>query len=269
MYVPFQRSKSMANLKSRSGSGDPKSGFRAFLERVSSRFRRVKPDAVGKAVSISVTPAEPPSTPVRGLVLESVETTAFTSQTSDDEAKIEEDVNDDVNSSVFTLGFSAATNDLSSYAVAPLLGSFTRNLSSTTAPMSVGAIPRGAAKPLGSIAMSQQQTFPPKGSNVRKRRTGHRTRPRRGSLQGAHSSLAQPSRPDGHARTSSDTAAITKPADVRSALRRVGQERHAELFEREEIDLRAFRELNEADLREMGIAERADRHAILGYIKKM
>ena len=274
----------MANLKARSGSGDPKSGFRAFLERVSSRFRRVKPDAgvasasaasaasaVGKPVSISVTPAEPPSTPVKGLVIESVETTVSTAPTSGGEVKIEEYVNDDFNSSVFTLGFSAATNDLCSYAVAPLLGSFTRSLSSTTAPKLVGAaIPRGAVRAPGSIAMSLQQTFPPKRSSARKRQPGHRTRrPRRGSLQGAHSSLARP-RPDGHSRSSSDTAAIPKPVvDVRSVLRRIGQEHHAELFEREEIDLRAFRELAEADLREMGISERADRQAILGSIKKM
>ena len=263
----------MANLKARSGSRDPKSGFRAFLERVSNRFRRVKPDAVsaavGNPVSISVTPAEPPSTPVKGLVIESVKTTASPAPTSGDEVNIiEEDVNDDVNSSVFTLGFSAATNDLSSYALAPLLGSFTRNLSSTAAPKSVGAIPRGAVRALDSIAVVQQQSFPPKRSNARKRPPTHRTG--RGSLHGRHSSLAQP-RPDGHghSRTYSDTAAIMKPVDVRSVLRRIGQEHRAELFEREEIDLRAFRELTEADLREMGIAERADRQAILGSIKKM
>ena len=255
----------MANLKARNGSGDPKGGFRAFLERVSSRFRRVKPDArgaeaaaLGNPVSISVTPAEPPSTPLKGLVIESIEMTVPT-------AACEEEVNDDVNVSVFTLGFSAATNDLSSYAIAPLIGLFSRRLSSTAMPMVVGAIPRGAIKAPGSLAMSQQSVQPKK-SNVGKRQPGNRSRPRSGSLHGSHSSSAQ-QMPDGHSRTSSDTAAITKPVEVRSALRWIGQEQHAELFEREEIDLRAFRELTEADLREMGITERADRQAILESIK--
>ena len=261
----------MANLKARNGSGDPKSGFRAFLERVSSRFRRVKPDAgaavAGQPVSISVTPAEPPSTPVNGLVIESVETTASGDPAADGHGRaagIEEDVNDDVNSSVFTLGFSAAANDLSSYAVAPLLGSFTRSMTNTTALNMFGTIPRGAVKAHAAIDVSQQHTFPTKRSDVRRRQPGHRTRPRRqGSLQGV------PSKPNGHSRTTSDTAAITTPADVRSLLRRIGQEHHAEMFEREEIDLRAFRELTEPDLREMGIAERADRQAIMVSIKKM
>ena len=259
----------MANLKARNGSGDPKSGFRAFLERVSSRFRRVKPDAgaavAGQPVSISVTPAEPPSTPVNGLVIESVETMVSGDPAGGGRAAgTEEDVNDDVNSSVFTLGFSAAANDLSSYAVAPLLGSFTRSMTNTTALNMFGAIPRGAVKAHAAIDVSQQHTFPTKRSDARRRQPGHRTRPRRqGSLQGVQS------RPSGHSRTTSDTAAITTPADVRSVLRRIGQEHHADIFEREEIDLRAFKELTEADLREMGIAERKDRQAIMVSIKKM
>ena len=90
----------MANLKARNGSGDPKSGFRAFLERVSSRFRRAKPNAgaavAGQPVSISVTPAEPPSTPVNGLVIESVETMVSADPAGGGRAAgTEEDVNDD------------------------------------------------------------------------------------------------------------------------------------------------------------------------------
>ena len=229
----------MANLKARSESGDSnsKSGFRAFLERVSSRFRRVKPGAAasGKPVSISVTPAEPPSSPANGIVIESLETTATApmARVADGE---DGGLNDDVSNSVFTLGFSAAANDLSSYAVAPLLGSLTRNGSSASASNGLGAMPRGATRAHDSVAAAAAAT---------KRRNPSRA-------------------------TSSGAAALTKPAaDVRSALRRIGQGRHADLFEREEIDLRAFRELSEVDLSELGIAERSDRQAILGCIKRL
>ena len=239
----------MASLKARSESGDSssKNGFRAFLERVSSRFRRVKPDAAaanGKPVSISVTPAEPPSSLVNGLVIESLETTTKSPTALVAGGGGDDGLNDDVSNSVFTLGFSAAANDLSSYAVAPLLGSLTRNGSSTSAPSNrLGAMPRGATRAHAhdSVAATKQPS-----QSVSSRRN--------------------------HSRATSSggaAAALTKPAaaDVRSALRRIGQGRHADLFEREEIDLRAFRELTEVDLCELGIAERSDRQAIMGCIK--
>ncbi len=116
----MSRSKSMANLTP-SNNGrqqESKSGFRAWLERVSSRFRRVKPDAPSP-VSINVTPAEPS---VNGtLRIESLETTRLSvvEENENDHAKKEpEDLN---GGTVFTMGFSAVTQDLSSYTLLPTM----------------------------------------------------------------------------------------------------------------------------------------------------
>ncbi len=56
---------------------------------------------------------------------------------------------------------------------------------------------------------------------------------------------------------------------MRSLLDRVGLSRHAGLFEREEVDAEAFGQLSNADLKELGISDKADRQAILNVIKKL
>lgn len=263
------RSKSMANLSGLRGSStmvETKTGFRGWLEKVSSRFRRVKPENM--PLSISVTPAEPPTT-VNDLQIVSLDT-ARTLPNGE-----EEDDADNANS-VFTLGFAAATTDLSSYAVAPMLNTFKRGLVSSS---HMGIMPKGAPRYNNPVSEwdAPDSGARKKGKTIFKKTAKPQSRNvRRSSTHTFHNSDSGPgisnrSKP-GHKRVPSDPVGFSSASSsksVRSVLSRIGQSRYADLFEQEEIDAEAFKELDGADLKELGIAEKDARQAILSAIRRL
>ena len=58
-------------------------------------------------------------------------------------------------------------------------------------------------------------------------------------------------------------------SNVRGLLSSLNLLHHFATFEREEIDLAALKELGEADLEDLGVADRAERNAIMRAVKKV
>ena len=156
--------------------------------------------------------------------------------------------------SVFTLGFAAATTDLSSYAVSPLTppdlqrqqqqqqqqqqhlrrGSLD-NSSSTT------KMPKGLSKK----EVKRLKKF---SSDAKSRRRDHNSN---------------------HRHISRNSNRRNSHRDVRSLLKGLSLDHYAEVFEREEVDLEALKELSEGDLADLGIKSAEARAAIMGAVCKI
>ncbi len=241
--------------------------LKAWWEKVSGRFRRLKSDNRDNRVSVNIIPDEPGGADGRGVA---------------DKA---EGLNDGGGGSVFTLGFAAATTDLSSYAV--------------SAPLAPPAAtdPRQQRQQKQQQRQRQQQNRPqrrpsasgmPRGISQEDRLRRRRRRSKELKKEFSSSSSSSKGRQHRHRRGKSLTSPDPLPTkdhnsnhkrrekrdggvckDVASLLRGLSLQEYADVFAREEVDLAALRELSEGDLAEMGVASRDARVAILGAVRKM
>lgn len=268
-----------AGGSSTSGGNMGSTGFKGWLSKISSRFRRMKPsDQVRSPLKpLKAKRPEP-------LVIDDLEATRMGAP-SPTPSRAGGDSGDaiNLNQSVFTLGFAAATTDLSSYQVCPM------------------APPEFLAdREQGGSGGARGKT----GGHRQKRRGGHvipdgRMRRSSSSETARRSKSASATEAElrkmkerlnkgggggkGHSRNKSNQsdpgvvpggAAPSSfkgppPRDVRGLLRRLDLSGYAELFEREEVDLEALQELTSEDLLEMGVHSRSARKAILHAAEKL
>lgn len=260
------KSMSMSDLNQPKPPGDSK-GFKAWLSKLSGRFKNVKPEQ------------RPVKSGIRHkkrdhLVVDNIETHIDGSMNLDQ--------------SVFTLGFAAATTDLSSYLVSPMnppsfeTEQLELQLRQLNGPRNQTRrfIPDGFSKDAGKSNYGQSK-------NRRTKSAATRHSKAHGAV-GFHSSVDEVElrrqqksagkTKKGHSRTQSNQSdpgprklkdKDYKPKDVKTVLKKLYLTKYLELFDRQEIDLKAFKELSEDDLKDIGITSRESRAAILSEIKKL
>ena len=189
----LHRSMSSPNLSDKKMSR----GFKSWLGKVANLFKKLKEVSESSHnISINIIPES------NDLFVETVATDT------------ENDQPDHLGSTLFTLGFSAATTDLSSYMIS-------QQNSST-----ISSIPSAPRELLESTAV-----------------TGHFRMP-----DGLSSKLRD-----------------REKNDVTQILNTLFLQKYTSLFREQEIDLKAFKELDEQDLQELGVTSKEDRLKLLNF----
>ena len=90
-----------------------------------------------------------------------------------------------------------------------------------------------------------------------------------GMPRGASKNHQQQHKKNSSSSRSSRRKSKSSKSNVRGLLSSLNLLHHFATFEREEIDLAALKELGEADLEDLGVADRAERNAIMRAVKKV
>lgn len=248
-------------------------GFKGWLGRLSGKLRKLRPDTRSK-VSINIIPSAP----------------GFSNANGDQDMKIEEfttlgnDVGMEINGSIFTLGFSAATSDLSSYGVSPLEPPLFHTM--PFAPKHSTAsdifIPKGFSKPKSapktekllnnskSDSEAQERNFRHSSSSKEephhKKRKSHK---RSKSLNFVpkptlNETIDLPRR---HHHQRHDPKPKRPPSSVEELLKQVHLSHLFSMFQQEEIDLTVLKIMDDGDLKDLGVTRSRDRRNILKLAK--
>ncbi|XP_059091343.1 ankyrin repeat and SAM domain-containing protein 6-like [Tigriopus californicus] len=263
-------------------------GFKGWFGRLSGQLRKLKPDMRSK-VSINIIPSEPGH--VNGIDDMRIE----------EFATLENDVGVDINGSIFTLGFSAATTDLSSYGVSPLEPPLFHTMQSSTnkhSPVSDILIPNGFSS---KSSKSKQKSAPTtekllnsskSDSEVQEKNFRHSTSSKRETGQDRKKSkrshkrsrslnfVPKPTLNDRkdlprkhhhhhhhHSHQRHDSKTKRPPTSLEELLEQSHLSHLLSLFQKEEIDLAALKIMDEADLKDLGITRSRDRKNILKQAK--
>ena len=238
----------------------------------SRRFKRLNKDKDrSNKVSINIIPDEP-------MIDDSMNVQDF-----DTRANADLSLND-LNGTVFTLGFTAATTDLSSYTVSPIAPpTMNAEVLKSSSMSSQFVIPSGLSKG-GHNNTPKTEKFLTGGN----RKTSSSARSKKSSSfslsnasSGHHKERRSSRAKKGHRRSQSLMNAPvissghqqrrpkTNESNVTKVLKRIHLERYAAMFEREEIDMEAFKELCDDDLKDLGISDQSARLSIMEEIKKL
>ena len=219
-------------------------GFKAWLGKMSNRFRRVKSRELkfqeASSVSINIIPesGEPSPSHVKDNIF--VETVQDVSLTKD---------NLGMENAVFTLGFSAATAELSSYDLAPAAAPPKTRLKSNA--INFG-IPNGVS--VGKILPESGEDGISNSNN-----TKHITKVKSRKLSYFKSTKE---------KTEPRKKTKSKKGTLRAILENEGLDNYCDIFQNQEIDLQAFKELNDDDFKELGVREK-DRLVMLSVIERL
>ena len=268
-------------------------GFKAWLGKLSGRFRKLNKDnnngnnngnnkvaAGNNRISAASNP------PKRDhLVVDNIETRV--------------DASIDLDRSVFTLGFAAATTDLSSYLVSPMCppsfqteqadrhggrrqqhkkqqqqqqfiipDGFNKIQHHQQLGRGVGGGGRSSAAAAAKVRGSKA-AFHSSANDADQRANKNNNGRRRGSSSRGHSRTQSNQSDPGPRPQQQSSDRGGKPKDVKAVLKRLNLTKYWDVFESEEIDLKAFKELTEEGLKELGIVQREARNAILKEITKL